>query len=116
MEGEDVHMALLTTRQVAVAGSTPAPVAAAGGGDTLQPGDRTFLRVINGGGGAITATVDSVTPCNYGSDHDLVVSVPAGATRDIGPLPASRFARTSDGLVAVTYSGVTSVTVEAISV
>jgi hypothetical protein len=109
-------MAILTTRQQTQAGTIPAPVAAAAGGDRVQPGATTFLRVINGGGGSITVTVDSVAPCSMGFDHDLSVAVAAGVTKDIGPLPASRFAATSDGLVAITYSGVTTVTVEAVSV
>lgn len=70
----------------------------------------------NGGASSITVTVNSVTPSNYGTDVDLVVSVPAGGERRIGPLSEQRFASPSDGLVAVTYSDVTSVTVGAFKV
>lgn len=109
-------MALLTTQPVAPTGSVITPVtAAASGGDTLNPGDHTFLRVVNGSGGSITATIDSVQPCSQGFDHDLAVAVGAGATKDIGPLPSARFASLTDGLVHVSYSSPTSVTVAAIS-
>lgn len=108
-------MALLTTQQVLPTGTIITPVAANAGGDTMQPGSSSFLRAVNGSGGSITVTIDSAAPCNYGADHDLVVAVAAGATKDIGPLPASRFARASDGLVGITYSGVTSLTVAAIT-
>jgi hypothetical protein len=107
-------MALLTTQTVVPGGTTPAYVAANAGGDTVTPGNDTFLHAKNASGGSLTVTVDSVTPCNYGSDHDLVVAIPAGSERMIGPLPASRFASPTTGLVSVTYSGVTSLTVAAI--
>ncbi len=47
----------------------------------------------------------------------MSVSVPATTgDRMIGPLPAEHFADPSDGLAAITYSGVTSVTVAAVQV
>lgn len=108
-------MAVLATRQIGTGGSTPAPVAASAGGDRVECGPSNFLRVTCGATGA-TVTVDSVAPCNYGADHDLVVAVPANATREVGPLPPSRFASTTDGLAAVTYSQVATVTVEAVKI
>lgn len=109
-------MAVLTTRQIGTAGSAPAPAAASAGGDRAECGPTNFLYVKNGGGASITVTVDSVAPCNYGFDHDLSVAVPAGAERQIGPLKPERFASNTDSLAAVTYSAVTSVTVEAVRV
>jgi hypothetical protein len=108
-------MALLTTQQVLPTGTGVTLAAANAGGDTMQPGATSFLRVNNASGASITVTIDSAAPCSFGFDHDLAVAVPAGAARDIGPLPASRFARSSDGLVGITYSGVTSLTVAAVS-
>lgn len=105
-------MATLTVQQVTLDGVVPSTAAAAGGGDKFQPGSSTWLEVTNGGGGSITVTVDSAAPSNYGTDEDIAVAVAAGATKRIGPFPAQRFAGT-DGLVAVTYSGVTTVTVAA---
>lgn len=108
-------MATLTVQEVTRAGTTLTAAAAAGGGDKFLPSDRTWYRVINGGGGAITVTF--VTPGSVISDvpvSDVAVSVGAGVTKDIGPFPADLFANPSDGLCDVTYSGVTTVTVAAV--
>jgi hypothetical protein len=107
-------MATLTRQVIVRTGTGPTYAAAAVGGDKVPPGSNNFLHVKNGGGAPITVTVDATRPCDQGYDHDLVVSVPAGGDRMIGPLPADRFAGT-DSLVAVTYSGVGSVTVAALS-
>lgn len=107
-------MAVLTTQTIVPTGLTPAYSAAAGGGDKVAPGADTFIHVKNGSGGSLTVTVDSVVPSNYGTDADLVVAVPAGSERMIGPLAAPRFQSLTDGLVNVTYSGVTSLTIAAI--
>jgi hypothetical protein len=104
-------MALLVTQTVTQAGTVPAFVAASAGGDTMVPGPTTSLRVKNGGGAPVTVTLDSVAPCSQGFDHNLTVAVAAGAEAEIGPIDAARFAQPSTGLAAITYSGVTSVTV-----
>lgn len=109
-------MAILAAVTVSPAGTASALVAASGGGDRAPVGERNFLHVKNASGAPITVTIDSVTPCSYGADHDLVVSVPATTgERFIGPLTPSRFASASDGMAAVTYSGVTSLTVEVVT-
>ena len=74
---------------------------------------RVILHAKNGSGGAITVTVNSQQQCDQGGDHDLVVSVGAGADKMIGPLTTARYNDT-DGRVQITYSGVTSLTVAAI--
>ncbi len=107
-------MALLASQAPSQAGTAVSFVAASAGGDTVRPGDTTSLRVKNGGTAAITVTIDSIRPCDQGVDHNLSVSVPASGEREIGPLPAARFAGPG-GVVAVTYSAVTSVTVAAVS-
>jgi hypothetical protein len=106
-------MATLTTLQVLQAGTVPATVSAAAGGDKVVPGDNVWLEVTNGGGAPITVTATSGTVTNYGTNADLVVTVANGATKRIGPLSAQRFAAVADGLVAITYSAVTTVTVAA---
>jgi len=103
-------MATFTTQLIVPAGLNPTFAAAAGGGDKFTPGDTTFIETINASGGSITVTVDSKVNSNYGTDVNLVVAVPAGERRRIGPLPAQRFAG-SDGLGDITYSGVTTFTV-----
>lgn len=114
-------MATLVKKVIVPSGLNPnavAYVAAAGGGDKVAPGDHTFLHVKNGGVGSINVTIDdptSVSPIGATSfNPDLVVAVPNGEERMIGPLSA-RFANPADGLVAITYSGVTSVTVAALT-
>lgn len=107
-------MATLTLQQIGLAGNVVSYTAAGGSGDVFSPGDHTFLKVKNGSGSPITATVNSVQLCNQGFDHDLAVAVAAGAEVEIGPLPAGRFSQT-DGLVHVSYSATTSVTVAVVS-
>lgn len=106
-------MATLTTQPIIPTGTTPTYAAAAGGGDKVLPGPTTFIHVKNASGGSITVTVDSVAPCSQGADHNLVVAIGAGTERMVGPLTADRYASATDGLAAVTYSGVTSLTVAA---
>ena len=81
--------------------------AASVGGDTFANTGREILDVNNGSGGAITVTVAAVSPCNHGVLHNSVVSVPAGQRYAIGPFDPVRFGSAP----AVTYSGVTSLTV-----
>lgn len=107
-------MAALTTQPIVNAGTTEALVAATAGGDTMVPGTRTFLKVNNASASAITVTITCQVPCSYGSGtptHDLVVTVAAGAIRDIGFVDPVRFGRSSDGAAVISYSAVTSVTV-----
>jgi len=106
-------MATLTVQAVSPLGTVHTLAAAAGGGDKMPPGNHNFLVVKNGDAGSHTVTINSVPLSNFGTDEDLVVAVAAGVTKLIGPLPANRFAGT-DGLVAITYDGVTSVTVAAV--
>lgn len=90
----------------------PTAAAAAGGGDDFPNDGRTFLIVRNGGGGAITVTCDSVVNCSQGFDHNEPDAVSVGAAGEtwFGPFPTARFGAS----VAVSYSGVSSVTVAAV--
>lgn len=103
-------MALLATQVVSLTGLEPVFASAAGGGDTFEPGDTTYIEVINGAGADMTVTIDSKVPSNYGTDVNPAVVVTAGERRKIGPLPAQRFAG-STGVGNITYSSATSVTV-----
>lgn len=104
-------MALLSPLLASPTGTLLATASAAGGGDTFAPGDAVKFVAVNGSGGSITVTFDSITPSNYGDDANTGGAVAAGATRIFGPFPASRYANATTGLVGVTYSGVTSLTV-----
>lgn len=106
-------MAQLTIQTIATTGLNPTYSAAAGGGDAFLNDGATYLHVKNGGGSSINVTVNSVSACDQGFDHDLVVAVPNAGERIIGPFPTGRWNDTS-GNVNVTYSGVTTVTVAAV--
>lgn len=102
-------MALLTYQQPTLAGTTVTYTAAAGGGDTLGYTPTGVLRVKNGGGSPITVTV--VTPGNtkYGqADPDIPVTVTNATEKAIGPFPPELAV---DGVISISYSGVTTVTV-----
>jgi hypothetical protein len=107
-------MAVLTVTDVTpVTGVVQTLTAAAGGGDSFPNADgRTYFVVTNGGGSSITVTINSVTPCDQGADHDGGGAVANGTTRTFGPFQPRRFNNAS-GAIDVTYSGVTSVTVGA---
>jgi hypothetical protein len=108
-------MADLAKQSITLLGVAPAYVAAAGGGDKIVgPSERVFLHVKNGGGSPQTVTVATprTDPETGLAEADVAVSVPAGGERMIGPFRASTFGDPADaGKAAVTYSGVTSVTV-----
>ncbi|WP_416976719.1 hypothetical protein [Streptomyces sp. T028] len=110
-------MATLTTQTIVAAGLDPTYAAASGGGDKVTPGPTTFLHVINGGGSSVTVTV--ATPGNFYAavaNPDLTVTVGASGEQMI-PIPQNPFGDPADsGLAAVTYSGVTSVTVAALRI
>lgn len=110
-------MATLTMQVVNRDGTVITPVAAAGGGDAFAPGPTNYLRVVNGGGSPITVTFaipSGVSGFGQIAYTNKAVSVTNGTTRDIGPWPGQLAADPTTGLVTVTYSGVTSVTVAAV--
>jgi len=108
-------VAAITVEKIVVGGTEPTFVAAAGGGDTfVNDGAKTLFIVNNGGGGAITATFDGTGtgPASaVAFDDDVATSVGAGEEWIFGPFPKDRFT----GTVSVSYSGVSSVTVAAVS-
>lgn len=112
-------MALINVSSISPAGTQASPVAASGGGDTVRCGERTFIHVANDGGGSVTVTVDDTKtkrPAGAAEfDPNLEVVIAPGTSKFIGPLPSSRFASDS-GLAAVSYSGVSDVTVSALTV
>lgn len=95
----------------AIGVSVPITTAASAGGDTFDNDGRTIIVVKNGSGAPITVTFDSLTPSNYGTDVNPAAAIPAGATYFFGPLDPNRF-NDANGRVGVSYSGVTSLTVD----
>jgi len=110
-----MSVATLAVQKIVPAGLSPSLVAADEDGDQFANGGRVFFHINNASAAPITATIDSVQPCSQGVDHNVAVSVPAGAERLVGPFDPRRF-NNSSGRVAVTYSAVTSVTVGAFEV
>lgn len=109
-------MANLTVQKPTLAtGINPTMAAAAAGGDTFTNDGRTLLYIKNGHTASITVTIDSRKPCDQGFDHNIVITVAAGAAIQVGPFPTPRFNDPSNK-VAVTYSLVTALTVAAVSV
>lgn len=103
-------MATLTAQIIPLAGVTPALAAATAGGDQWANTGREYLHAKNAGASSINVTVNSQKACNQGFDHDVVVAVPAGQERLVGPFPKDRF-NDEDGYALITYSDVTSLTV-----
>jgi hypothetical protein len=93
-------MAVINPQPILGTGLQPV-YSAVSASDTLTNNGNSFLHVKNGNAAICTVTIDSVTPCDQGSDHDLVVAVPATTgDRMIGPLPMKRFGASP----TVTYS------------
>jgi hypothetical protein len=115
-------MATLSVQNLAVSGELqPSYAAAAGGGDEMPNDGDTFLHVKNGGGAGITVTIAAQVATRdaegYGpfTRANLAVSIAAAADKMIGPLPAKTW-NNANGRAAITYSGVTTVTVAALRV
>jgi hypothetical protein len=115
-------MALLTVQQPTAAGLAASYAAATGGGDTVANNGKMYLHIKNGSGGSITVTVAKTisTPQNvpgYGlvTISDISVAIAAGAEKFIGPIDPNAYNATAGtGLISITYSGVTSLTIAAI--
>ncbi|HSV91722.1 MAG TPA: hypothetical protein VLH81_01550 [Desulfobacterales bacterium] len=103
-------MATLTVQQPALAGTAVTYGAAAAGGDSFPNDGRTIVHVKNGGGSSINVTIARSRTCDMGQTHNVVVAVPNGDERIIGPFDRNDFGPS----VALAYSGVTSVTVAAV--
>jgi len=102
-------MAYLAAQQIAVTGTAPVYGAAAAGGDTAAPDDRTFLHVKNASAGALTVTLVVPGTTFAQANPDVAISVPASGDRLIAiPSAATDLAT---GLVGFTYSGVSSLSV-----
>jgi hypothetical protein len=106
-------VATLAVQTPSTSGITPTYSAVAASDEFPNDG-RTYVHVKNGGGSSDNVTFNSQQPCNQGADHDIVVAVPNGQERIIGPFPADRFNDPTTGRVVMTHSFQTSVTVAVI--
>ena len=101
----------LTPQQIARTGLAPTFGSADGTNQNAFYNDgRTHLHVKNGGGSSINVTIDTPNTVDGLAISNLVVAVPAGGERIIGPFPTNIYNQL-DGKVYVDWSGVTSVTV-----
>lgn len=108
-------MATLSSQSISRAGVVPSYASAAGGGDKFHPSETTFLHVKNGSGGSITVTIPTPGSVEGEPIADRAVALGAGAEKMIGPLPKRLFGNPADsGLGAITYSGVSSLTIAAL--
>lgn len=111
-------MATITPSKPTTAGTVITAASASAGGDAIvNPRGTAWLRINNGSGGSITVTMtaqqtarpsDGTFPAQTLADQAIAIG--AGTTRLIQCLPA--FVDGS-GLTRLTYSGVSSLTVEA---
>jgi hypothetical protein len=107
-------MATITPVRAAATGTAVTYAAASAGGDSLVANNnRVSLNVRNASGGSITVTLAGAIACSQGSLHNTAVVCAVGDTEILVP-PSAVAADT--GLVAVTYSSATSVTVAAVIV
>lgn len=109
-------MATLNAQAINIGGLNATYASAGASGDKVAPGDRVFLHVKNGAASPITVTL-AANPTPSGlTVTNPTVSVPASGDRFIGPLNKTDYAAAADGLVAITYSSNTSVTVAALRI
>lgn len=107
-------MAALSIQTVSPAGAAISWSSAAGGGDTINPSRDTLLAVKNDDASPTTVTITVPGTTSYGgANPDVALAVAAGAVALFRVLPT--FADT-DGLVDVSYSSVTSLSVAAIEI
>lgn len=102
---------------VALTGLTSTPVAGVAGDYIQNNGEhkgRIFLLCKNGATVA-DVTFTSVTDCDQEANHDVVHTATANETTMVGPFSPTRF-NDGDGRVQLTYSNVTTITVEAVVV
>lgn len=107
-------MALIAPQSIPITGLEATYAACTVGGDTVAPNERGFLHVKNGHSSPQTVTI-VVPGTRFGqANPDVAVVVTNGEERMIGPL--SRELKGTDGLISITYSGVTSLTIAAIRI
>lgn len=110
-------MATLDVQPILLTGLKPvlAEIGSNPNGDVFPNNGRVFIYVLNGAGETIEITVNSQTPCNFGTDHDAIIaSILNTEIRLIGPFPKDRF-NDANGRVQVVSDVVTGTDIAIIS-
>lgn len=109
-------MATLTYQRTKITGQVVTFAAASGGGDLVPVNPDGFLLVRNNDATSKTVTIATPGNTRHGqADPDVPVAIAAGAMAMIGPFDAT-LRDPNDGLVHISYSATTSVTVAAVQV
>jgi hypothetical protein len=77
----------------------------------VNTADNMWIEVLNGSGGSINVTIETIQTIDGLAVADRVVAVGAGVRKKIGPFPRTNYGST----VTVTFSDVTTVTIGAFS-
>lgn len=92
-----------------------APVSAAGGGDEFANDGKKYFFAYNGDASPVTITFETPGTVDGLAVADKAATIAAGDYALLGPFPPQWY-NDSDGLVQVTYSGVTSLTVRVLHI
>lgn len=107
-------MATLTLQPIGRSGITPAYVACTAGGDQFANAGNVFVHIKNASVADITVTIGTPQTVDGLAVADRAVVVPDADEVIIGPFPRATY-NDSSGYVQLTYSGVTTLTIAAIS-
>lgn len=108
-------MATLAVQDIAIGGLEATKNSCAGGGDVFPNDGNIMIIVENGSAGDLTVTATTSQTVQGLAVADSAIVVTAGEERAIGLFDPALF-NNSSGQVALTYSGVTSLTVQVIRV
>lgn len=109
-------MTAIAYQSSAPGGVSPTFAAANAGGNEVPANDRGLVLIKNGGGSSINVTLAVPGNTKYGlANPDPVTAVAAGAIGVFGPFGADLADFGTDGLVHLTFSSVTTVTIAAVS-
>lgn len=111
--GKGFQVAILTVNTINRSGRVSSGVAAAAGGDLLPNTGAEFVMVYNGDASGKTVTFAIQRLFDGQTVPNKEVTVAASARVLIGPFPPGIYSN-NDNRVAITYSDVTSVTIEAL--
>lgn len=105
-------MAVLTVVQVSLAGVNPAFAAAAGGGDQFSNdgSQKVHLKNTDAAARNVTFAAQAALGCPAGILHNVVINVPAGQERVVGPFDPARF-NDANSRVNMTYDAVANLSV-----